>query len=160
MVDLADTDEPALFVGVRGKRISPRTVQTQLRKRAIEQGADPRDAWLVAFGGAGGLHATALARSLGMAGVIVPPHGGVLSAVGLLLSPPRVDTARSVLLRDEDSLDDTVAAIAAEALEQLPDAAVEMSGRLGQRTARRSAGPNSTIRCPVHFIPARAPVRW
>ena len=36
---LADTDEPALFVGVRGRRISPRTVQTQLRKRAIEQGA-------------------------------------------------------------------------------------------------------------------------
>ena len=115
------TDDTALGI----LRVVEEVMAGAIRTVSIEQGADPRDAWLVAFGGAGGLHATALARSLGMAGVVVPPHGGVLSAVGLLLSPPRVDTARSVLLRAEDRFDDTVAAIAAEAVEQLPHAAVE-----------------------------------
>ncbi|MEN8041914.1 MAG: hydantoinase/oxoprolinase family protein, partial [Actinomycetota bacterium] len=64
--------------------------------------SDPRGAHLVAFGGAGGLHATSLARSLGMAGVVIPPFGGVFSAVGLLLAPPRSDGARAVLVLDAD----------------------------------------------------------
>jgi N-methylhydantoinase A len=67
-----------------------------VRTVSVEKGHDPRNAILVAFGGAGGLHATALARRLGMAGVVVPPHCGVFSAVGLLLSPPRADAARSI----------------------------------------------------------------
>jgi len=97
-----------------------------IRSVSIEEGADPRRAWLVAFGGAGGLHATALARSLDMAGVIIPRHGGVLSALGLLLSPRRVDLARSVLLveANDDRLDVEVARIAAEAAHRLPAGAV------------------------------------
>lgn len=81
-----------------------------IRTVSIEQGADPREAILVAFGGAGGLHAAALARRLGMAGVLVPARAGVFSALGLLLSPPRVDTARSVLLTrsEDDRLDRAV----------------------------------------------------
>ena len=78
-----------------------------LRRVSIEQGADPREATLVAFGGAGGLHATALARRLDMAGVVIPARAGVFSALGLLLSPPRVDRALTVLLRSDaaDHLD-------------------------------------------------------
>lgn len=68
-----------------------------IRTVSIERGADPRNAFLVAFGGAGGLHATALARRLNMAGVLIPAHAGVFSAFGLLLSPPRLETARTVL---------------------------------------------------------------
>ena len=75
-----------------------------IRTVSVEQGADPRDAALVAFGGAGGLHATALARKLEMASVVVPPFAGVFSAFGLLLSPPRHDVALSVLLREGDKL--------------------------------------------------------
>ena len=67
-----------------------------VRAVSVEQGTDPRDAALVAFGGAGGLHAGALARSLEMDGVIVPPHAGVFSAFGLLLSPPRADAAQTI----------------------------------------------------------------
>ena len=67
-----------------------------VRAVSVEQGTDPRDAVLVAFGGAGGLHATALARSLGMRGVVIPPYAGVFSAFGLLLSAPRVDLAQTV----------------------------------------------------------------
>jgi N-methylhydantoinase A len=73
-----------------------------IRKVSVEEGADPRRAALVAFGGAGGLHATALGRRLEMDGVIIPPFAGVFSAVGLLLAPPRADAARSVLITDGD----------------------------------------------------------
>ena len=73
-----------------------------VRAVSVEQGTDPRDAALMAFGGAGGLHATALARSLEMDGVIVPPYAGVFSAFGLLLSPPRADAARTVNLIDSN----------------------------------------------------------
>lgn len=73
-----------------------------IRVVSVEEGADPRRARLVAFGGAGGLHATALARSLDMRGVVIPPFAGVFSAVGLLLAPPRHDAARSVVLAAGD----------------------------------------------------------
>ena len=63
----------------------------------MEEGADPRDAVLVAFGGAGGLHASRLARRLGMRTVLVPPFSGVFSALGLLLAAPRSDVARTVM---------------------------------------------------------------
>ncbi|MDJ0662946.1 MAG: hydantoinase/oxoprolinase family protein [Acidimicrobiia bacterium] len=82
-----------------------------IRAVSIEQGADPRAGHLVAFGGAGGLHATALARRLDMAGVIVPPHAGVFSALGLLLSPPRADAARSVRIADGAQLDREVGTV-------------------------------------------------
>jgi len=83
-----------------------------IRAVSIEQGADPRSGHLVAFGGAGGLHATALARRLDMAGVIIPPHAGVFSALGLLLSPPRADAARSVRVAAGIQLDGELAAVA------------------------------------------------
>jgi N-methylhydantoinase A len=67
-----------------------------IRAVSVEQGADPRDATLVAFGGAGGVHATAVARALEVRRVVIPPFTGVFSALGLLLSPQRVDSARTV----------------------------------------------------------------
>lgn len=83
-------------------RIAEEVMAGAIRTVSVEQGSDPRDARLVAFGGAGGLHATSLARSLGMSGVLIPPFGGVFSAVGLLLAPPRSDAARAVLVCDDD----------------------------------------------------------
>jgi N-methylhydantoinase A len=55
-----------------------------LRLVSVQRGYDPREFVLVAFGGAGPLHANALAAELGIPRIIVPPHAGVLSAVGLL----------------------------------------------------------------------------
>lgn len=90
-------------------------MERAVRRVSVEEGTDPRDAVLIAFGGAGGLHATALARRLGMAGVVVPSHAGVFSALGLLLAPPRVDIARSVLLDGLHGLGDAVTATMSEA---------------------------------------------
>ena len=59
-------------------------MERAVRVVTVEQGVDPRELALVAFGGAGPLHACAVADALGMRAVIVPPRAGVLSAVGLV----------------------------------------------------------------------------
>ena len=78
-------------------------MERAIRAVSVEQGADPRAAALVAFGGAGGLHATGLAKRLDMAATLIPPFAGVFSAVGLLMAPPRFDLARSLLIRPDRS---------------------------------------------------------
>jgi N-methylhydantoinase A len=62
-----------------------------LRVVSVEQGHDPRDFALVAFGGAGPLHACALAEELGVESVLVPQAAGVLSALGLIAGDERRD---------------------------------------------------------------------
>jgi N-methylhydantoinase A/oxoprolinase/acetone carboxylase beta subunit len=87
-----------------------------IRAVTVERGVDPRGLALVAFGGAGPLHACALADALGMAAVIVPPRAGALSAVGLLTSPRQREVVRSwpsPCVRD--GLDAALAELAAEA---------------------------------------------
>ena len=98
-------------------------MEAAVRRVTIEEGADPRTAALMAFGGAGGLHATSIARALGMPAVLIPPHAGVFSALGLLLSPQRQDVVQTVRLRaDLGDLDHTLAE-----LEQRATREMEMS---------------------------------
>ncbi len=66
-----------------------------LRVVSVEQGLDPRDFALVAFGGAGPLHGCALAEELGMSTVLVPAAAGVLSALGLVAADERRDAVRT-----------------------------------------------------------------
>ena len=65
---------------------------------SVEQGLDPRDFALVAFGGAGPLHACALADELEMSTVLVPAAAGVLSALGLVAADERRDAVRSYVV--------------------------------------------------------------
>src|SRR5207249_3555623 len=74
-----------------------------IRLISVERGHDPRDFALFSFGGAAGLHAADLARSLGIPRVIVPPFPGALSALGLLLADVRKDYSRSLLIPVEES---------------------------------------------------------
>jgi N-methylhydantoinase A len=69
-----------------------------LRVVSVEQGLDPRDFALVAFGGAGPLHACALAEELGMTTVLVPAAAGVLSALGLAAADERRDHVRAYVV--------------------------------------------------------------
>ncbi|HVF32663.1 MAG TPA: hydantoinase B/oxoprolinase family protein [Acidimicrobiales bacterium] len=66
-----------------------------VRAVTVERGVDPRGLALVAFGGAGPLHACAIASALGMGAVVVPPRAGVLSAVGILGASRQADVVRS-----------------------------------------------------------------
>jgi N-methylhydantoinase A len=72
-----------------------------VRVISVEQGEDARDFALVAFGGAGPLHAADIARAMGIAHVIVPPRPGLLSALGLLHAEVRGDFSLTRFLRAE-----------------------------------------------------------
>ncbi|MGA8441425.1 MAG: hydantoinase/oxoprolinase family protein [Candidatus Sulfotelmatobacter sp.] len=80
-------------------RVVNATMEKAIRVVSIERGRDPRDFALVAFGGAGGLHACALAEALSIPHVIVPAFPGALSALGILASDVVKDYSRTVLWR-------------------------------------------------------------
>src|SRR5262249_10002463 len=73
-----------------------------LRVVTVERGVDPRRYALMAFGGAGGLHAAQIADELGIDTILCPRASGVLAALGLVVSPRRRDVQRSMLLSGEE----------------------------------------------------------
>ena len=75
------------------------TMANLMREITIEQGTDPRELWLLAFGGAGPMLGTMLARELGVRGVVVPPHAGNFSASGLLGADLVQASARTRIMR-------------------------------------------------------------
>jgi N-methylhydantoinase A len=79
-------------------RVVNATMEKAIRVVSIERGRDPRDYALVAFGGAGGLHACALAEALRIPHVIIPALPGALSAFGILVSDVVKDYSRTILL--------------------------------------------------------------
>ncbi len=90
-------------------RIVNATMERALRRVSIAQGHDPRDFTLVPFGGAGPLHACALASALGIEHILIPQYPGVLSALGLCRADISFDRAVSILARMVDlKSDDSV----------------------------------------------------
>ncbi|MFO0972925.1 MAG: hydantoinase/oxoprolinase family protein [Phycisphaerae bacterium] len=89
--DLAAAARSVIDVGNAGMEHALQVVSSRC-------GHDPADYWLLSFGGAGGLHAVALAESLGLPGVLVPPDPGILSASGMVLADSLYDAARSLPL--------------------------------------------------------------
>jgi N-methylhydantoinase A len=102
-------------------RLANQEMARALRVVTVERGVDPRRFALLPFGGAGPMHAAELAAELQMTRLLCPRSGGVLSALGLLASARRRDTARTVMLgpaeltaeRIADEVDDLRATIAA-----------------------------------------------
>jgi N-methylhydantoinase A len=84
-------------------RVADAEMVRALRVISVERGLDPREFALLAFGGAGGMHACSLAEELGMQTVLVPRAGGVLSALGLTISDLRRDYVRPYLAALEDA---------------------------------------------------------
>jgi len=83
-------------------RVAEAHIEAALRTVSIERGHDPRAAALVAFGGAGGLHACAVAEALGVQTVLAPEGAGLLSALGALTGGLRREASRTVLLAPSD----------------------------------------------------------
>jgi N-methylhydantoinase A len=79
-------------------RVADQEMVRALRVVTVERGVDPRGFALLPFGGAGPMHAAAIANELGIARILCPRAGGVLSALGLCASERRRDTARTVML--------------------------------------------------------------
>ncbi len=109
-----------------------RVVETEMDKAirviSVEQGYDPRDFTLVAFGGGGPVHACSLARALRIRTVLIPSMPGALSALGILLADVVRDHARTVML-DGEAIGDLERLF--EELEDLARAEFAAEGREG-----------------------------
>jgi N-methylhydantoinase A len=130
-----DMDSAETAIGI--VRIADQEMLGALRVVTVERGVDPRGYALVAFGGAGPMHAARIAEELEITRVLCPRAAGVLSALGLVVSDSRRDRARTVLLRGDSLRADAVAAavadLAAEARAELPGAPIEVSYDLRYR---------------------------
>jgi N-methylhydantoinase A len=119
-----------------------------LRVISIQRGHDPRDYTLMAFGGAGPLHAARLAEEMEMRRVLVPRNPGILCAMGLLLTDLRADFAATRLLRMGDAatpaaLDAAFAALDAQAAQWFAEEGIAPAARrLRRRVDMRYAGQN------------------
>jgi N-methylhydantoinase A len=111
-------------------RVANQEMVRALRVVTVDRGIDPRDFALMPFGGAGPMHAAALAEELGMSRILCPRASGVLSALGLIASDRRRDTARTVMLTGEDLTADRIAVEVARLRDalaaDLEDASVEV----------------------------------
>jgi len=125
-----------------------------IRVISVQRGYDPRDYTLVAFGGAGPVHAVRLAEHLGITQVLIPLTPGILCALGLLMTDLRTDFATTSLRILDDGATEAVGAIYA-GLEQsgaawLDDNNIPASRRQFRRTADvRYVGQNYEIAVPV-----------
>lgn len=148
---LADAAGLPLLDAARGVlRVVEAAMTRAVKVISVERGYDVRRFALVAFGGAGALHACALADALGMAAVFVPPHPGLLSAVGMALAPPVFTASRAVMLRlppgaplQGAPLEDALQALTAQAraaldAEGVPDDARRVTRAVDLRFAGQS----------------------
>ena len=120
-------------------RIANANMERAVRVSSAEKGYDPRDIVLLAFGGAGPLHAAALARAARIPTVLVPPQPGVFSAVGLVMADIRHDFVRSRILRGGEIAADRLDALFAR-LDEEAEAALERDAvPAHRRRLRRSA---------------------
>jgi N-methylhydantoinase A len=132
-------------------RVANAEMVRALRVVTVERGIDPRRYALLAFGGAGPLHAAAIADELGIDTIVCPRASGVLAALGLVVSPRRRDVQRSVLLSGEAL---TAAAVA------------EVAAELGQQARCALKDPNAELRAVYELryqgqafeLPVSAPI--
>jgi N-methylhydantoinase A len=135
-------------------RIANATMVRALHVVSIGRGHDPRRFALVAFGGAGPMHACAIAEELGIARIVVPRYPGVASAFGLLLSDVRHDVRRTWVrltrsLRAEE-LSERLGALEREALDVLARAGFENgAGRVDFELDVRYRGQAYELTVPV-----------
>jgi N-methylhydantoinase A len=125
-----------------------------VRLVTVQRGVDPAGLALLAFGGAGPLHAGALARELGVRTVVVPPSPGLLCALGLLVEDLRVDAVRTCVAGVDvdrlDRLDKLFAEMEAEAMAWLERERVPLARRSLERWLdMRYVGQNYELLVPV-----------
>ena len=139
-------------------RICNENMANAIRIVTVEQGIDPREFALVAFGGAGATHACEIADAINMRRVVVPPRPGLFSAFGALAAIVRVDAVRSVYLTDRSTtaaeLDglfreleaQALADVAAQGLAQQPSVRRSIAMRYqGQNYEQEVAVPEGTV---------------
>ena len=131
--DSLDLEELETAEGI--VRVANQEMVRAVRVVTVERGVDPRGFALLPFGGAGPMHAAAIAAELGIERILCPRAGGVLSALGLCASDRRRDTTRTVMLSGGDfnaarlatEVESLIATLAGEGLaEAEPEIVYEM----------------------------------
>jgi N-methylhydantoinase A len=135
-------------------RVVNATMEKAIRVVSIERGRDPRHFALVAFGGAGGLHACALAEALSIPHVVVPAFPGALSALGILASDVVKDYSRTVLWRvsgkiPQAQLNQEFAALEKAAARDFRDEAWPGSPRYARSVDLRYRGQGYELNLPL-----------
>ncbi|QFU82422.1 hydantoinase/oxoprolinase family protein [Natronorubrum aibiense] len=131
-------------------RVANATMTRTIRSVTVERGHDPREFALVAFGGAGPMHATALADSLEVDRVVVPRPGGVLSAFGLLAADESYDAVRTVGVGLEDAEQSRLEGVYDDLVgDVLADASDREAARVERAADCRYAGQSFELTVPV-----------
>jgi N-methylhydantoinase A len=125
-----------------------------IRTLTVEKGIEPRDFTLVAFGGAGPMHAVFLARELGIREVLVPPYPGAFSAWGMLETEIRKDFSRTyytpLAALDHADLAQTLGELEAEGFTSLEDEGITREiGRVAHAIDIRYVGQEYTLTIPL-----------
>jgi N-methylhydantoinase A len=128
-----------------------------LRRVTVERGIDPRRFTLMAFGGAGPLHAAALARELGISHIACPRAAGVLSALGLAGAPPRRDAARTVVAGSAKNVEDARDALVRQVRAEVGAQKKDKEG--GSRSAPDRLPRRKDSEAGVHAEGRSAPTR-
>ncbi|HSV15040.1 MAG TPA: hydantoinase/oxoprolinase family protein [Tepidisphaeraceae bacterium] len=134
-------------------KVAEANMASAIRAVTSQRGHDPRNFSLVSFGGAGGLHACALADALEIPRVIIPPYCGVLSALGMVVAKPIADASKTVV-QIAGQMDDTRLKIEFEALDaiarqQMPDDAMARTERFADARFR---GQSYEVKVPVETM--------
>ena len=132
------------------------------RVHLVEKGKDPRRYAMVGFGGAGPAHAAGVARTLGVAEVIIPPASGAASALGFLAAPLSFELVRSLPVRfsgdfDADAVNGVLAELEEEGRRRLAEAGVDAAAITVERSAdMRLTGQMHEIAVPLPSGPIDA----
>jgi N-methylhydantoinase A len=136
--DLAEACGATVEELARGAiRIASESMAQAIRTMTVARGIDPRTLALCAFGGAGALHLCDIAEILGMTTGFVPPHAGILSAVGILAGSPGTHVSQTVLGQPLSEVERRLDAVGAE-LRQQWGQGVRMQATVDMRFAGQS----------------------
>ncbi len=151
VADPLDLDVETAAAGVLD--VADASSERAIRVVSVERGHDPREFALVAYGGAGPLHAPSVAAALGIDSVLVPRAAGTLSALGLLVSDVRYETStsrvRALSAVDPPAVEETFADLATEGEASLSGDVPESRWRIDRRADLRYRGQSHELTVPV-----------
>jgi N-methylhydantoinase A len=129
-------------------KIAEANMASAVRAVTSRRGHDPRRFALVSFGGAGGLHACAIADALEIPRVLIPPHAGVLSALGMVVARPVADASVTVI-HLADRFDDAMLAGQLASLDAMPAGQMSEAETTEHFADVRFAGQSYEVKVPV-----------